>query len=224
MSGAQTKSGEKSMGRDSPVEILESQIRECFGRVVWTHKTQEKCADILFWRNSVYKWTQIILSAITTTGILSSLFADSPWIKMASAVISFTLVCVNAYLKQYDLGELAQKHAETAVGLWDIRESYFSLLTDLRLDSNVNIEEVKKRRDDLQNRLKRLYKCSPRTISKAYTDATRALKECEEMTFTDEEIDKFLPKELRRAHAPVRVHVPVVDVDKEPGDTMSTAR
>jgi len=186
------------MEQNSRVEVLESQVRECFGRVVWTHKTQEKCADILFSRNSVYKWTQIILSAITTTGILSSLFADASWIKIASAIISFALVCVNAYLKQYDLGELAQKHAETAVGLWDIRESYFSLLTDLRLDNNVNIEEVKKRRDDLQNRLKRLYKCSPRAISKAYTDATKALKECEEMTFTDEEIDNFLPKELRR--------------------------
>lgn len=199
MNGAQIKSGRKSMEQNSPVEVLESQIRECFGRVVWTHKTQEKCADILFSRNSMFKWVQIILSAITTTGILSSLFADAPWIKIASAVISFALVCVNAYLKQYDLGELAQKHAETAVGLWDIRESYFSLLTDLRLDSNVNIEEIKKRRDDLQNRLKRLYKCSPRTISKAYTDATRALKECEEMTFSDEEIDRFLPKELRRS-------------------------
>lgn len=198
MSGAQIKSGGKSMEQNSRVEVLESQVRECFGRVVWTHKTQEKCADILFSRNSVYKWTQIILSAITTTGILSSLFADASWIKIASAIISFALVCVNAYLKQYDLGELAQKHAETAVGLWDIRESYFSLLTDLRLDNNVNIEEVKKRRDDLQNRLKRLYKCSPRAISKAYTDATKALKECEEMTFTDEEIDNFLPKELRR--------------------------
>ena len=187
------------MEQNSPVEVLESQIRECFGRVVWTHKTQEKCADILFSRNSVFKWVQIILSAITTTGILSTLFAEDAWIKVVSVFISFALVCVNAYLKQYDLGELAQKHAETAVGLWDIRESYFSLLTDLRLSTNVNIDEIKKRRDDLQSRLKRLYKCSPRTISKAYTDATKALNECEEMTFSDEEIDKFLPKELRRS-------------------------
>ena len=191
MNGAQIRSGEKSMEQNSPLEILESQIRECFGRVVWTHKTQEKCADILFSRNSVFKWVQIILSAITTTGILSSLFADAAWIKVVSAIISFVLVCVNAYLKQYDLGEIAQRHAESAVGLWDIRESYFSLLTDIRLDRNVNIEEVKKRRDDLQSRLKRLYKCSPRTISKAYTESTNAL--------SDEEIDKFLPKELRRS-------------------------
>ncbi len=182
----------------SPVEILESQIRECFGRVVWTHKTQEKCADILSSRNSVFKWTQIILSAITTTGILASCFSDSSWVKIVSAIISFVLVCINAYLKQYDLGELAQRHADAAVGLWDIRESYFSLLTDMRLGSNVNVEEIMKKRDELQSRLKRLYKCFPRTISKAYTEATKALKKCEEMTFSDGEIDKFLPEQLRR--------------------------
>lgn len=27
--------------------ILEGQLRECYGRVVYTHKTHEKCADIL---------------------------------------------------------------------------------------------------------------------------------------------------------------------------------
>ena len=198
MNGVQIRNGGKSMGTDSPVEILESQIRECFGRVVWTHKTQEKCADILSCRNSVFKWVQIILSAITTTGILASCFSDSSWVKIVSAIISFVLVCINAYLKQYDLGELSQRHTEAAVGLWDIRESYFSLLTDMRLDSNVAIEEIKKKRDELQGRLKRLYKCSPRTISKAYTEATKALKECEEMTFSDDEIDKFLPEQLRR--------------------------
>ena len=66
--------------------------------------------------------------------------------------------------------------------------------------SSVQREFAKERKAlDLQSRLKRLYKCSPRTISKAYTDATKALNECEEMTFSDEEIDKFLPKELRRS-------------------------
>jgi hypothetical protein len=200
MSIPQTPSGEKSMEHNSPAEILESQIRECFGRVVWTHKTQEKCADILFWRNSVFKWAQIILSAITTTGILTSLFIDGKWVKVCSAIISFALVCINSYLKQYNLGEIAQRHAEAAVDIWDIRESYFSMLTDLRLDPNVDIGEIKKHRDELQNRLKEVYKCSPRTISKAYTKATKALKECEEMTFSDEEIDKFLPEKLHRTH------------------------
>ena len=194
----QIRNGEKYMEPNSPIKVLEGQIRECYGRVVWTHKTQEKCADILFSRSSWFRWGQIVLSAITTTGILTSLCIPNNWVKIASALISFALVCLNTYLKQYDLGAIAQRHADAAVEIWDIRESYLSLLTDLHLGENVNIEVVRQVRDELQSRLKETYKSAPRTISKAYKKATKALKECEEMTFSDEEIDKFLPKQLRK--------------------------
>ncbi|MGQ7392087.1 hypothetical protein ACTGVH_10415 [Streptococcus suis] len=35
-------------------------------------------------------------------------------------------------------------------------------------------------------------------MNKAYKIASKALKENEEFTFSDEEIDKFLPESLRR--------------------------
>ena len=66
----QNKNGEKFMVQDSQINILEGQIRECFGRVVWSHKTQEKCADIVSDRNNCITTVQIILSALITTGIL----------------------------------------------------------------------------------------------------------------------------------------------------------
>ena len=65
------------MERNSQINILEAQIRECFGRVVWTHKTQEKCSDILNKRNNTIKMSQIILSALTTTGILITIFGNN---------------------------------------------------------------------------------------------------------------------------------------------------
>ncbi len=58
------------MVQNSQVNIaLLDQIRECYGRVVWTHKTHEKCADILNARNNRIKFWQIVFSAVTTTGI-----------------------------------------------------------------------------------------------------------------------------------------------------------
>ncbi|WP_415752724.1 hypothetical protein [Salmonella enterica] len=39
---------------------------------------------------------------------------------------------------------------------------------------------------------------APSTNYKAYSMAQKALKELEDMTFSDEEIDKFLPTELKR--------------------------
>jgi len=44
--------------------FLEGQLRECYGRVVYSHKTHEKCADILLERLSAIKLWQIILGGV----------------------------------------------------------------------------------------------------------------------------------------------------------------
>lgn len=186
------------MEQISQVKILESQIRECFGRVAWSHKTQEKCADILNKRNNRIKILQIILSAVTTTGIMVSVFGEQKWVGIITALISTTLLALNTYLKNYDLGQIAQKHIDCASNLWNIRETYLSLLTDIKAET-VSIENIIERRDTLQNELHSIYQGAPRSISGAYDKATKALKSNEELTFSDEEIDMFLPKELRKS-------------------------
>ena len=184
------------MDTDSQIKIIESQIRELYGRVVWTHKTQEKCADILWKRLCRLKLFQISLSALTTTGILVTVFGDLPAVGIASAVLSALLFGLNAYTKDYDLGEISQRHSNAASDLWNIRESYLSVLTDLRT-SNLSLEQIKNRRDALQEDLFNTYKGAPRTINSAYREASKGLKANEELTFTPQEIDNLLPQELR---------------------------
>ena len=184
------------MEQDSK-QLLEAQIRECYGRVVWSHKIQEKCADIVLKRNDLLKWLQIILSTLTTTGLVVTIFGDELWVKIVSAIISAILLLLNTYLKSNDLGAIAQKHSDAAADIWNVRESYLSIITDLKMD-DTNIEIIKKRRDKLQEQLAVIYKGSPRTISTAYDEAKKALKLNEEMTFSDEEIDCFLPVDLRK--------------------------
>lgn len=186
------------MATDSQIEIIEAQMRECFGRVVWSHKTQEKCADIILSRHSFIKITQIILSALTTTGVLVSIFGDNKLVGIITAVISAILFAINSYVKGHDLGEIAQKHSDAASDLWDIREKYLSLLTDIRART-ISIDDILKRRDGLQQKLATIYKGSPRTINKAYKEASKALKLNEELTFSDKEIDLFLPTKLRKS-------------------------
>lgn len=184
------------MDTDSQIKIVESQLRELYGRIVWTHKTQEKCADIILKRHTVIKITQIVLSGLTTTGILVTVFGDQPVIGIISAILSAILFGLNAYSKDYDLGEIAQKHSSSASELWNIRESYLSLLTDVKA-KRLSIDEIIAQRDNLQQELANAYKGAPRTISAAYEEATASLKLNEEMTFTKEEIDNILPSELR---------------------------
>jgi len=178
-------------------DLLEAQIRECFGRVAWTHKTQEKCADRLNKKDSQFKWLQIILSGLTTTAFFATLFGNNEITLLVGTVISVILFVINTYLKENDLGKTAKSHSETASKIWNIRESYLSLITDIKSRS-LTVDEVKEKRDNLQAELVGIYEIAPRTNGEAYGDASDALKNNEELTFSDKEIDVLLPKNLRK--------------------------
>lgn len=188
------------MAQDSQVnelKILEAQLRENYGKIVYSHKTQEKCADILTKRNNCIKNIQILLSALITTGLLVRVFKGEEWALILSTILSAIQFGFTSFLKEYNLGETIQKHSTAALELLDIREKYLSLLTDIKAGL-LNSEQIIRIRTELQEDLSKTYKGSPRTFSKAYTNAQKALQMNDELTFTDEEIDKFLPNELRK--------------------------
>lgn len=178
--------------------ILESQIRECYGRVAYSHKVHEKNADIYLSQLRFTKFFQIFLSAITTGGIFGVIFSSGSEVLTVITAITATIqFFLNTYIKEYSLSEAAERHSVTASKLWDIRESYLSLLADL-MSREGNIEEVIERRNCLQAKLAAVYEKAPRTTPKAYQAAQKSLKLNEELTFSDEEIDIFLPIPMRR--------------------------
>ena len=179
------------------INVLEGQLRECYGRVVYSHKTHEKCADILLERQGKIKLAQIIISAIVTGGIVLTFFEEGKVGAAINTVLSAGLLALNAYTKGYDLGEIAQKHRQAGAELWIVREKYLSLLTDIRA-GDVSLESIRVRRDALLDELHAVYVGAPSTNFKAYSRAQESLKKLEDMTFSDEEIDAFLPKELKR--------------------------
>jgi len=183
---------------DKALSILEGQLRECYGRAVYSHKTHEKCADILLTRLSHIKIAQIVLSAITAGTFLSTFLGVGNAAAVAGVVVSTVLLVLNAYTKNYDLGELAQKHKQAANDIWLIREQYLSLLTDLAVGGKTT-DAIQVERDRLVASLHAVYAGSPSTTYAAYRQAQIALQRNEEMTFSDQEIDAFLPKELRRS-------------------------
>lgn len=193
------------MGRSETV--LEAQLRECFGRVVYSHKTHEKCADILLSRLSKIKIWQITLSAVTTGGFLSAFFGSGEVGAGIGVVVSTVLLVLNAYTKNYDLGELAQKHRAAAADLWLIREKYLTLLTDLR-GSSQPLNGIMGARDALLEDLHAAYTGAPSTTFKAYKKAQEALQRLEDLTFSDCEIDAFLPAALKKDHGTAPANLP----------------
>lgn len=180
--------------------ILEGQLREQFGRVVYTHKTQEKCADILLARQSAVRYAQIGLSAVSAAGFIAGVFGVGPWANIIGLTVSTVLLALNTYVKDYNMGEIAQKHRQAAAELWYIREQFESLLVDIAMGERP-LESMQDHRDKLTKELYELYKTAPSTNGPAYAKAQDALKNREDMTFSDSEIDAFLPKELKRTTA-----------------------
>lgn len=180
-----------------PRLILEGQLRECFGRVVYSHKTHEKCADILLSQLSKIKLWQIILSAVTTGGFIAAIFGAGKVGGLIGVLVSTGLLVLNAYTKSNDLGTLAQKHRQAGADLWIIREKYLSLITDLRMGTG-SVEALQEERNALLEQLHSVYSGAPSTTYQAYKKAQEALQKFEDMTFSDEEIDAFLPHELKK--------------------------
>lgn len=180
---------------EAQMTSLADQLREMYGRTAYTHKAHEKMADAYICRYRRIKSTEIVLSAITAGSLLFSLFGDSRVGAVIGAVLSTILLGLTLYFKEASLGEQAQKHTAVGSKLWGVRESLLSLLVDMH-DGRPN-EEVRRERDRLNELLEEIYKSAPRTDSKAYAAAQNAIKNNEELFFSDKELDRMLPMRLR---------------------------
>ena len=85
-----------------------------------------------------------------------------------------------------------QQHVDAAARLWSVREADLSLLTDLAAGT-IEEKQACAHQDELQHRFETIYQSAPRATDQAYTKAQEALQVNEELTFSDQEIDKFLP-------------------------------
>ena len=178
-----------------PQETTNSQLREMYGRVAYTHKAHEKMADGYVNRYRVVKTLEIALSATATGSLLIAVFGDSRVSTVIGATLSTILLGFTLYFKEASLGEQAQKHTVVASKLWGVRERLLSLLIDLH--EGMTIDAVKAERDNINRELEDLYKNAPRTSSRAYAAAQQALKSDDELYFSDDELDRLLPKGLR---------------------------
>lgn len=174
---------------------LESQISEQFGKLVYTYTCHWEEIGILKCCNNFIKWGEIVLTAISSTGIVSFLIFDEKWLALIGAVFSTLSLALTLFSKEYSLDEKIIKHQNTADDLWFIREQYISLLTDLE---QISEEEICKRRDKLVIDSSAIYKAALPTSSRAYSKSQNQLKNKEYQFFTQEELNKMMPSHLRK--------------------------
>ena len=170
-------------------------IREAFGRVVYSHKTHEKDCEMGNRRARATKWINVVLTTLTSGSLVTDLFFQCPSLPYISTILAATTLAFVIFQLSFNPEEVAEKHRQAAKELWYVREKYVSLLVDIK-NGVLSEEAVTKRRDSLIEELKLIYKFTPPTSTSAYKNAQKALKVNEELTFTNEEINQFLPEDL----------------------------
>lgn len=173
---------------------LKSQIKDAYGKVLYTYTAHHKLAARLERQIKMLKIIQITLTAMSTVGFLATIITNQvllSWLGGVTAVFSLGL---NLYTKEFNYQKEINEHKNAANELWDVRESYVSLLTDFEV---MQEEEIRHQRTHLQNAVSKINKQYPGTDKKSYRGAQIALKKEEEQTFNEGEVDKLLPIELR---------------------------
>lgn len=88
---------------DRKNQILLEEVQQNFASVVWTHKIQEKQADIYAGRYNCFETINIFLAAVTSCGIITTIFVDETIPKILTALISFGTLFMTTYLKSFNL-------------------------------------------------------------------------------------------------------------------------
>lgn len=178
-------------------KMLEDVVRDSYASVVWSHKIQEKQADIYAEKFKKMETVNIGAASLTSVGIVALIFTDPLWLKLVSALISFATVYITAYFKSFDLQKFITSHKAAANKLIAVRDQYKVLLTEIKLEVD-SVENLLARYKELVEKTDAIYLEAPTTTDEAVGKASKALKIKKDNTFTDAEIDSFLPLSLRR--------------------------
>ncbi len=181
---------------DNKYQIILDTVRLNYASVVWAHKVQEKQSDIYMNR---FKWIElvnILAGTLTSCGIITIIFWDTLTLQIITAILSFVSIFVAAYYKSFDLKELQKKHKDSANHFVVERNNLLHIIEEIHLKEKTP-EEIDLEYKTVMSRVNELYVEAPTTSDKALKLAEEALKINKEYTFSEEEIDNFLPDSLK---------------------------
>lgn len=178
-------------------DTLEDTVRTSFAAVVWSHKIQEKQAEIYASSFTRMQTINTIAAALTSAGLCGIVFTDPFWLKLASTLLSFISTLISVYCNVFDLKKNSDLHKETANKFLYSRDCYKFLLMEIKLRRR-SVESLVQEYRQLLKKTSEIYDNAPNTTDEAVDLARVSLKINKDNSFTNNEIDMFLPNSLKR--------------------------
>ena len=178
-------------------QILLDVVRQNYMSVVWTHKIQIKQADIYASNYRKLQTANVILAAATACGAVS-IFAnqDSLAPKIITVILSFLTTAVTTYLKSFDLKSMEKQHKDAAEQFLVFRNELLHLIGEIHMQEKL-VNELDEKFQRIEETLNALYLSAPSTTDEAVKGAKKALETNNDYTYTNDEIDRFLPPTLK---------------------------
>ncbi len=177
-------------------------IRQSFANTVFTHKVQEVAAENQEKNVFVIKIVNIILVSIVLILLITQV--AKPEILLFSYIGAGVTVAEVIFLiiqLTFSFEQRVMMHKNSALKYMGLRDAYRSLIADVMSEA-ISADHIIDRRDLLQREYQVISDFAPQTGPREYTEAQKRLKkrgevQGEEFTWSDDEIDWFLPEKLR---------------------------
>ena len=176
-------------------------LRQQFAQCVFNHKVYEVATE----RYEKYLFIINILNIVLVSfALIFLIFQISTWKQLYSNIAWWITIweIIFLFIQLYlNLWDKVVNYKNTALKYMWLRDEYKNLLWD-SIDEDLNNDRIIMIRDHLQTRYQTISELWFTTTRNDYIEAQRRLKtsgkDNEDFTWSDKEINKFLPKELRK--------------------------
>jgi len=176
-------------------------VRQTFANTVFTHKVQEIACE----RQEKYalyvKKTNIwLVSIVLIMLVFQLIYKDNLVFSYIGVAITIAEMIFLIIQLSFDFDQKAILHKNSALKYMWLRDCYRMLITDI-MNNSINSKEINDKRDLLQREYQVISDLSPQTNNDDYKNAQIKLNkkwivENEDFTWSDEEINRFLPQGL----------------------------
>jgi hypothetical protein len=170
-------------------------LRLTFGHIVYRQKAHLQIAHArTVWGRVLRGAEALFMVGVVVTSVAATSGRGTGYV-IASAVLAVLALVTLLLNLTFNLDASVRAHASSAAHLWQIREQYSAVLSDLH-DGAIDATMARQRRDALTVDMHAFLERAPAVAAQTDPSADQIL--LEEPRITDQQIDMFLPKSLHK--------------------------